>query len=217
MSPHPRQEYFRKRSEACADPVAMGDWTSDDAEPRVLHEAYAAYRAGIWEALEPAPGMRCLDAGCGAGASLLGLEGRGLELFGFDFCAGMLAQARRFVRGPRWALGEVQRIPFRSGAFDRVLASGVLQYLTQREARLALAELCRVCRAGGIVYVSNLQLGVPTEDVPEYGPHIRLSTFFDPGFVAEALPGMHVEMRRCALQGSFPHLRVADARIRVPS
>ncbi len=220
VSPHPRQEYFRNRAETCRDPVAMGDWTTDDPEPKVAYEAYAAYRSGIWESLEPSPGLRCLDAGCGAGASLQGLEGQGMALVGLDFCAGMLAQARRFVRGPRWALGEVTRIPFRSGSFDRVLASGVLQYLTQREARQALIEFCRVCTPGGIVYVSNLQLGSPTHDGEETPSRLAPCTFFDPGFVAETLqashPGSRVEMRACALQPVYPHVTLADARIRIP-
>ena len=83
---HPRREYFRRRAETFDDPISMADWTTDEAEPKVIHEAYAAYRKTIWKRLEPAPGMRCLDAGCGAGASLVGIPVPGLRKVGFDFC-----------------------------------------------------------------------------------------------------------------------------------
>ncbi|MEY4721180.1 MAG: hypothetical protein RIQ46_905, partial [Pseudomonadota bacterium] len=80
--------------------------------------------------LDPRPGERVLDAGCGTGAALAMLLDRAaVEATGVDPSPTMLAAARRRL-GARARLGEVaiQDLPFPDGEFDAVMALNVLYF-----------------------------------------------------------------------------------------
>ena len=100
------------------------------------------------------PGHRVLDVGCGTGALLAALAARvpGVALAGADPSEGMLAVARaKLAAFPRRTLvrAEAAALPFPDGAFDRVVSTSVLHYLSDparalREARRLLAPEGRV-------------------------------------------------------------------------
>ena len=118
------------------------------------------------------PGNRVLDMGCGAGRHAFALYRRGTDVTAFDMDAGELKDVAgmfaamdeagevppgaraRAVRGTAYAL------PFADGAFDRVVASEVLEHLPQD--RQAMAELVRVLEPGGLLAVT----------VPRWGPEL---------------------------------------------
>jgi SAM-dependent methyltransferase len=98
-------------------------------------------------------GEAVLDVGCGNGAYLAELTGRGHRgpVVGVDASAGMLAAVPVAVP---LVVGGAQRLPFRSGGFDVVLAPHVLHHVPDR--RQAASELRRVVRPGGCcVVVTN--------------------------------------------------------------
>ena len=77
------------------------------------------------------------------------------------------------------AQGDALRLPFADGAFDRVIASEVLEHIPDDEA--AMAELARVLRPGGTMAVTvprcgpefvNWALSDDYHDVP--GGHVRI-------------------------------------------
>jgi SAM-dependent methyltransferase len=106
-------------------------------------------------------GARVLDAGCGPGHLLRALASRGFRVTGMDASPGMLRVARATLEGlasafpVSFALGNIELLPFRDGAFDLVCSNGVIEYL--REDRVALLEMFRVLRPGGrlILPVTN--------------------------------------------------------------
>jgi SAM-dependent methyltransferase len=104
------------------------------------HEMLAAARAAT-----PA-GARVLDAGAG--------EGRFRRYFAHARYIGVDSA----VGDPGWdysalsALGDLTRLPFADGSFDAALCTTVLEHV--REPRAVLAEIARVLRPGGALYVS---------------------------------------------------------------
>jgi ubiquinone/menaquinone biosynthesis C-methylase UbiE len=101
--------------------------------------------------LDPAPGHRVLDVGCGSGdpaAMLLRLYPECGAVIGLDPSADRLGRARRHA-GPRLAFvrGDGRRLPFPDGGFDRVLSADALEWV--RPPLDAMREMRRVLRPGG--------------------------------------------------------------------
>jgi ubiquinone/menaquinone biosynthesis C-methylase UbiE len=94
-----------------------------------------------------------LDAGMGPGRLCAELETRGWTVSGVDASAEMVGAARRRLpnAAARLVQGEIEKLPFESQSFDRVAATGVLEYA---DVPRALAELARVLRADGIAVLS---------------------------------------------------------------
>jgi SAM-dependent methyltransferase len=93
-----------------------------------------------------------LDAGCGPGRDLAWLEARGARCVGVDLSAGMLAQARRQARAPL-AQMDLRRLALRTGHFAGVWCVASLLHLPRADAAGALAELRRVLRPGGVLFL----------------------------------------------------------------
>jgi len=98
------------------------------------------------------PGTRLLDAGCGAG--LLALLGtlRGALVSALDASPELLGIARRRVRVADVRVGDLEAMPFGSGAFQAVIAVNSIFYAEDMNA--AMRELVRVARPRGRVVVT---------------------------------------------------------------
>ncbi|HET7363650.1 MAG TPA: class I SAM-dependent methyltransferase [Burkholderiales bacterium] len=103
---------------------------------------------------------RLLEVGCGPGIMLPDLLAMGFDVRAIDVSAEMIRRAEQRMTGHplarrcRLAVGDVERLEFGEGAFDAVLAMGVLEYLPASDG--ALREMVRVLRPGG-----HLVLTVP--------------------------------------------------------
>jgi ubiquinone/menaquinone biosynthesis C-methylase UbiE len=110
---------------------------------------------------------RILDAGTGTGIGAAAALTSGREVVGVDGAAGMLAIARREVRGARFVEADYTELPFPSGSFDVVISVHALHFAADPVA--TLAEWRRVTTGGG-----RLSLSVP-------GPRAALShRLYDP-------------------------------------
>jgi len=103
------------------------------------------------DALEPLAGRALLDAGCGAGLALKLAADRGAAVSGLDASAPLLEVARE--RSPEASLrsGDIQALPYDDADFDVVTSFNAIQYAADPAA--AVAQLARVCRAGGQVAI----------------------------------------------------------------
>jgi SAM-dependent methyltransferase len=104
--------------------------------------------------------LRLLDYGCGAGDLMRVLAGMGTRAMftGCDVSAGMMDEAGRrwptaFGPAPELALQEGARTPFADGQFDVAVISAVLHHVPPAERPAVYAELGRVLRPGGRLYV----------------------------------------------------------------
>lgn len=100
---------------------------------------------------------RVLDVGCGSGDLLITIDDTcrpSGHLVGCDWSSFALARASRATthRANRVELVQAdgQRLPFRDGCFDVVLAVGVLEHLTNPTAMIAESD--RVLRPGGAAF-----------------------------------------------------------------
>jgi SAM-dependent methyltransferase len=105
-------------------------------------------------------GLAMLDYGCGVGDLMRVLAGMGAKasFTGCDVSTGMLAEvARRWPQGlgvaPATAAQDGARTPFADGQFDVATISAVLHHVPVAERAAVYAELGRVLKPGGRLYV----------------------------------------------------------------
>ncbi|MFJ2100603.1 class I SAM-dependent methyltransferase [Streptomyces anulatus] len=105
------------------------------------------------------PAPRVLDVATGTGPAALAVAGSGASAVGLDRELGLLqtaaARARRagLAATARFVAGDATELPFPPGAFDAVVSTFGVMFAP--DARLAAAELIRVCRPGGILAVAS--------------------------------------------------------------
>lgn len=92
------------------------------------------------------PGGRVLDVGCGAGATLALLRGRGFHAVGLD-------RVTEPGAGPDM-LADACRLPLASDVFDAVISECVLSLLPEPQA--ALRQWARVLRSGGLLLLADV-------------------------------------------------------------
>jgi SAM-dependent methyltransferase len=112
----------------------------------------------------PAKEDRLLDVACGPGRLLAAVAPQVRFAAGVDLTLEMLVIARRQHLGEGGrplglVLGEGERLPFRDGVFTMVTTTLAIHHFG--DPRGVVAEMTRVCRAGGRIAVSDI---VASED-----------------------------------------------------
>ena len=99
------------------------------------------------------PGARLLDLGCGLGASLSLLAGRGCSCLGLDHSLALLREAS--AHAP-CLLADMSRLPLTGNCLDGIVCECVLSLATDKAA--VLDECRRVLRPGGKMLLGDLML-----------------------------------------------------------
>jgi SAM-dependent methyltransferase len=102
------------------------------------------------ELLRPAAGDLVIDLGCGSGRSLVWNRSSGATLVGIDVAPYFAAEA---LEHANLVLGDLRRLPFRAQAFSKGYTLDVFEHLTRETLEDVLAEIARVMRPGGRVFV----------------------------------------------------------------
>lgn len=130
-----------------------------------------------------APGMRVLDAGCGAGRNVVFLLQNGYDVSAVDADPDAVAQVRQLASRLAPALPEgqfrvepVEALSFDAGSFDAVISSAVLHFARdERHFDAMLRSMWRVLRPGGLLFARLAStIGLEHAVAPLAGRRFRL-------------------------------------------
>jgi ubiquinone/menaquinone biosynthesis C-methylase UbiE len=124
-------------------PIA-GAW--DAARYQEKHSFVWRYGASLLELLNPQPGERILDVGCGTGQLTAEIARAGAQVVGLDYSEDMLSDARKNFPDLEFVLGDASRFHF-DQPFDAVFSNAALHWV--KDADGAVASVARALRAGG--------------------------------------------------------------------
>jgi ubiquinone/menaquinone biosynthesis C-methylase UbiE len=110
----------------------------------------------LLEMVRPVRGEHILDVGCGTGVFTLDLLAAGTHVTGIELSLPMLRRAGKKAAGLPFHMvrGDMRRLPFADGAFDKTVSVTAIEFL--EDARAAITEFFRVTREGGVVAVASL-------------------------------------------------------------
>ncbi len=120
----------------------MNRWDTDSYRTNAAY--VPALGAAVFDLLNPAPGERILDVGCGDGALTDRIIAAGATVVGVDASGEMVAAAR--ARGIDARLIDAQRLPFER-EFDAVFSNAALHWVRDHDA--VLARVHRALKPGG--------------------------------------------------------------------
>ncbi len=116
-----------------------------DPEQYANHAGFVAkLGAPLIELVDPQPGERILDLGCGDGALTAKLLDAECEVVGLDSSPEQVAAAR--VRGIDAHVGNAEALPF-LGEFDAVLSNAAIHWIKDQDA--CLKGVYRILKPGG--------------------------------------------------------------------
>ncbi len=104
------------------------------------------YGAGVVELLNPRPGERILDLGCGTGQLTQRIAAAGAEVVGMDRDPAMIAAAQANYPGLTFVTGDATGFIF-DQPFDAIFSNAALHWI--RPPEQAAASIARALRPGG--------------------------------------------------------------------
>ncbi len=110
-------------------------------------------RQRSYELLQPAPGLRVLDAGCGAGRAVSEMQGLGMQVVGVDSSDEIIGVARKRFPACDFRVSCADTLPLESGSLDRYRAERLYQHLLT--PMTALMEAYRVLAPGSRLVVMD--------------------------------------------------------------
>jgi ubiquinone/menaquinone biosynthesis C-methylase UbiE len=145
----------RNRASAVNEAVYMHSLSAGQWESNYTKRAFSVRKGILQELLATSDisGQSWLDAGCGTGtlARLLAAE-KGCRVLGVDASEEMIANCPPTPNTEFRHIGDICQTGLPDGAFDGVLCSSVLEYVSN--PRVALTELRRVLKPNGLLVIS---------------------------------------------------------------
>ena len=130
------------------DPELHADARHESVAPPVLGSKIRNDQLRAW--LRPGPGERVVDLGCGSGRTLMWNADSGADVVGIDVSPFFAHEA---VGRIELILGDLRRLPLRSGVFGKAWSLDVLEHLPPPALRDMLREANRVLDTGGELFI----------------------------------------------------------------
>lgn len=180
------------RDESAADWSELDDWWLDEVEDPAYAEDVLPL---LLMALDPAPGHRYLDLGCGEGRVMGAVAGRGASAIGVDVNPALLGRAGRHGQVLQARLPDLAWA--RDDAVDGAYVVLALEHL--HDIDTLFEEAARVVTSGGVFAAV---VNHPVYTAPGSGPILdptdgeifwRFGAYLDPGSTIEPAGGDGVE------------------------
>lgn len=155
------------------------------------------------------PAARILDYGCGYGRTLAELHRAGYpRVVGTDFSAVMLQRANHEVPNLMLVRNDGSTLPIKSESIDAVLLFAVLTCIPgDDDQRIVLAEIERVLRPGGLLYISDLLVNDDLRNRERYEQYAERYKCYGVFELPEGVVVRHHETKWIAeITGSFHRL-----------
>lgn len=153
----------------------------------------------LYRLLAPGPDSRILEVGCGGGAFLSFLEGRGHRPTGVDVLEEALEAARRIAPRSEVLAADAASLPFADASFDRLVSQHLVEHLEDFSS--TLAEWGRVLAPGGVMAVCTPNRLYPCPSLFDDPGHVHV---YDPDELKRAVEEGGFAVRECFTV--FPHL-----------
>jgi ubiquinone/menaquinone biosynthesis C-methylase UbiE len=110
----------------------------------------------ILRMLKPKRGEFILDAGCGTGVFTSDFLEADTKVVGLELSSPMLIRAMVKNRGRRFlpVQGDMRNLPFAEAVFDKTVSVTAIEFI--EEAKVAVEEMFRVTKPGGIIVIATL-------------------------------------------------------------
>jgi ubiquinone/menaquinone biosynthesis C-methylase UbiE len=121
-----------------------------------VSQRLATLQQAALAALEPGPGDRLLDVGCGTGAAVRAAAAVAERAVGVDLSAGMIARGRGLAAGlanVELLEADAATLPFADASFTALLCTTSFHHYVQPGR--AVAEMARVLAPGGRVVIAD--------------------------------------------------------------
>lgn len=125
---------------------------------RVFTEELPAQRE-IIERFNQRGFRQVLDLGCGNGRHVVALAAEGFEVLGLDISRSGLALSREWLREEGLSARLIQAdtrlpLPLPENSIDGLLSTQVIHHAYKKQVLLAIAEIYRVLKPGGLAFVT---------------------------------------------------------------
>lgn len=175
--------------------IAMKDWDSLYQERGTVQREPSPKAGDAVDFLRKAQADRLLDLGCGTGRHAIYLAQNGFELLGCDSSEAALRIARGVLPEVEFQVCDVGSLPYRNQSIDGIFCHAVIQHGTLATIKRAIAEIHRVLRRGGALFLT-----VTSTEHPE-----SLT-----GHEIEPGTKMHID----AIDGDMPHHYFTEPEMR---
>jgi ubiquinone/menaquinone biosynthesis C-methylase UbiE len=141
----------------------MKDWNSLYQERGVVQKKPSPKASDAVNFFRTTKTVRILDLGCGTSRHAAYLAQNGLEVLGCDSSEAALRVARGIVPEVEFQVCDVGSLPYRDRSVDGIFCHAVIQHGTLVAIKKAIAEIHRVLRRGGALFLT-----VTSTEHPEY-------------------------------------------------
>src|SRR3989344_3384697 len=96
---------------------------------------------------------KILDVGCAFGRDSASFIQKGHDVYGIDLSEKMIERAQLFVPNATFFVMDLLHLQFNDAFFDGIWCGAVLIHVSKKDIPIALTELSRILKRGGILYI----------------------------------------------------------------
>jgi len=134
-----------------------GMWYPSEGVIRFISR-FAKRRVGVNQFQEKRSVNKVLDVGCGNGNNLQFLAEMNYDCYGIDISTKAVESAKENLNEKQMkvniSLGDSTNLQFEDNFFDIIISHGVLDHMLFSDAKKSIAEMKRVVKAGGFIFLT---------------------------------------------------------------